>query len=101
MFQPNYTDCVNCGTIDHNDYDCPCGCHGDEGPSRYRIKKATDLKSKEYWRFVEQVAREGPNPVRCDICGLTPTRERVIYARGKSRRCIDHYDAVPATQRPT
>ncbi len=36
MFQPDYTDCPNCGTADHNDYDCPCGCHGDEAPSRAR-----------------------------------------------------------------
>jgi len=25
--QPAYTDCSNCGTVDHNDFRCPCGCH--------------------------------------------------------------------------
>jgi hypothetical protein len=34
MFQPDYTDCENCGTVDHNDYNCPCGCH-EEQPSRH------------------------------------------------------------------
>jgi hypothetical protein len=36
MFQPDYTDCENCGTVDHNDYNCPCGCHGDERPSKHQ-----------------------------------------------------------------
>ena len=39
MFQPDYSDCPNCGTADHNDYDCPCGCHGDEAPSRTRQRQ--------------------------------------------------------------
>src|SRR5689334_18791330 len=25
--QPIFTDCPNCGTADHLDYDCPCECH--------------------------------------------------------------------------
>ncbi len=57
------------------------------------IKKATDRVSREYWRFVERVAREGPNPVRCDVCGLPPTDDRVIYVRGRARLCNDHYHA--------
>lgn len=28
--------CTNCGTVDHDSYDCPCHCHGDEGPSKRR-----------------------------------------------------------------
>ena len=26
--QPKYTDCHNCGTVDHGEYVCPCACHG-------------------------------------------------------------------------
>lgn len=25
--QPVYTDCRNCGSCDHEGYECPCGCH--------------------------------------------------------------------------
>jgi hypothetical protein len=25
--QPIYTDCSNCGSVDHRVYRCPCGCH--------------------------------------------------------------------------
>lgn len=25
--QPKFTDCRNCGSVDHNDYRCPCACH--------------------------------------------------------------------------
>jgi hypothetical protein len=24
---PRYTSCGNCGSADHRDYSCPCGCH--------------------------------------------------------------------------
>lgn len=57
------------------------------------VKKATDPESREYWRFVERVTREGPCPVRCDVCGLPPTSERVIYVRGKARLCDRHFRA--------
>lgn len=48
MFQPDYTDCPNCGTCDHNDYDCPCACHGDEGPSKHRkqAKEVQELRAE-------------------------------------------------------
>ena len=25
--QPEYTNCGNCGCVDHGDYLCPCNCH--------------------------------------------------------------------------
>ena len=25
--QPEYTDCANCGTVEHQGYACPCMCH--------------------------------------------------------------------------
>ena len=28
--QPTYTNCANCGTVDHTGYACPCGCHVSE-----------------------------------------------------------------------
>ena len=27
--QPTFTDCENCGSVDHNGYACPCACHGE------------------------------------------------------------------------
>ena len=47
MFQPDYTDCPNCGSADHDDYDCPCGCHGDEAPSRARQARLKRVRSAE------------------------------------------------------
>lgn len=64
------------------------------------IKKATDPESREYWRFVERVAAEGPAPIRCDICGITPTTTIVIYARGKARLCEQHYDRKATSVEP-
>ena len=27
VVQPRYTNCKNCGAVDHNKYNCPCECH--------------------------------------------------------------------------
>lgn len=64
------------------------------------MKKANDRESREYWRFVEGVARE-VNAIKCDVCGATPTLDRAIYARGKQRLCDAHFAAsAPEGEQP-
>ena len=76
--QPVYSDCRNCGSCDHEGYDCPCACHaGLRHPVAARTR----------WSACPECDAMGPH----EDNGLTRLSDLAFLCRS----CGTQFDAIP------